>query len=375
MKNFVLLSIAVMLLFSCSGKKTGEFKVKGTVKNVETGLIYLQKVDEGSWIKIDSAKITKGEFMFTGSQNVPEMRYLVLKGGHSSVPFFIGNYDIDMKIDLDSVDHSVITGSPEQDIYKKYQAKTTALNEKMDKIYADWKKAKEAGDTATMKTLDAQSSSMDAASKQLIVDFSKENHGSVVAPYLIMKNAWQFDLPELKNVITAYDTTLNSSIYLQALKRRIEILQHVEIGQVAPDITLNDSTGKPVSLSSLKGKIVLVDFWASWCAPCRAENPNVVKAYQAFHAKGFDVLGVSFDTNRDRWLKAVKDDHLTWNHMSDLKGWGNAAGKVYGIMSIPANVLLDKDQKIIGKNLKGEDLQKKLAELLGEPAKAPGKKK
>ncbi len=109
---------------------------------------------------------------------------------------------------------------------------------------------------------------------------------------------------------------------------------------------------------SLKGKILLVDFWAAWCGPCRAENPNVVKAWQKYKDKGFDVLGISFDTNRDKWLKAVKDDRLTWTQVSDLKGWGNEAGKLYGINLIPANVLLDKDQKIIASGLRGEQLFK-----------------
>ena len=375
MKNFALLFVALMVLISCNAKKSGEYRIKGTVKGTETGLIYLQKVDDGSWIKTDSAKIEKGEFTFTGSQNNPEIRYLVLKGGRSAQSFFIGNYEIDMKLDMDSVERSVITGSPEQDTYKKYLDKSADLNKKTDKLYEDLKKAKEAKDTITMKALDAQSGSMEAMTKQLIVDFSKGNHSSVVAPFLIMKNAWQFELKELESLVAVMDSSLQNSIYLQNLKRRIGILKSVEIGQMAPDFSLNDTTGKPVSLSSLKGKVLLVDFWASWCSPCRAENPNVVKAYQAYHAKGFDVLGVSFDTKRDRWLKAIRNDQLTWNHISDLKGWANGAGKLYGIMSIPANVLLDKDQKIVGRNLKGEDLLKKLAELLGEPAKPQGKKK
>jgi len=138
-------------------------------------------------------------------------------------------------------------------------------------------------------------------------------------------------------------------------------------GSHAPDFQLPGEQGT-VMLSKATGSVIYVDFWASWCGPCRGENPNVVKAFNEYHQKGFDILGVSFDKDHTKWVKAVKDDNLTWNHVSDLQGWANAAGKEYGIMSIPANVLLDKDQKIVARNLRGEDLTKKLAELLGPPA-------
>jgi len=166
--------------------------------------------------------------------------------------------------------------------------------------------------------------------------------------------------------VNTLDTSLNSSIYTQSLKNRVTLLKSVDIGQPAPDFTLSDTTGNPFGLSDIKGGYLLVDFWASWCSPCRAENPNIVKVFKAYNNKGFNILGVSFDTNRDKWIQAIKDDNLTWHHVSDLKGWGNAAGKLYGIMSIPANVLLDPDRKIIAHNLKGEELMKRLEELLGQ---------
>jgi thiol-disulfide isomerase/thioredoxin len=129
---------------------------------------------------------------------------------------------------------------------------------------------------------------------------------------------------------------------------------------------MNDLNGNPLLLSSLYGKYLLVDFWASWCGPCRRENPNVVAAYKRFHEKGFDILGVSFDKEKDKWQQAVKDDRLAWNHVGDLKGWGNAAGKLYAINSIPANVLLDPEGIIIAKNLREKELHSFLEALFTE---------
>lgn len=150
------------------------------------------------------------------------------------------------------------------------------------------------------------------------------------------------------------------------LKKLVQASNSMMPGAEAPDFTMNTPDGKPLSLKDFRGKILLIDFWASWCGPCRRENPNVVKMYKKYHDKGFDVLGVSLDKDEKRWLDAIEQDGLTWNHVSDLKGWANAAAQLYGVSSIPHTVLLDKDGKIIARNLRGPALEQKLAEIFGE---------
>jgi peroxiredoxin len=138
----------------------------------------------------------------------------------------------------------------------------------------------------------------------------------------------------------------------------------LEIGNIAPDFTLKTPDDKSVSLTSLRGKVVLIDFWAAWCRPCRMENPNVVKAYQTYRAKGFDILGVSLDEDKEKWMKAIAQDKLTWTQVSDLKGWESDVARLYGVNGIPMNFLLDKDGKIIAKNLRGTQLEQTLDKVL-----------
>jgi peroxiredoxin len=375
MKKIFLLFAVAAILVSCTGKKDS-FRISGILKGADTvaGMVYLQKMDSTGWVTMDSAAVKSGEFEFKGKVDCPDRWNLTVKGTDMMFPFFLENSDIRIVIHADSSAKLDVTGSANQDVFKRYVEQYDSVQNLINALDPVFTRADSLKDTLTLKKLDEEFNRYYSALKTLITDVAKNHPASPAGPWLIMRNSYRFELPELEVLLNGFDSTLSQSYYFKAVKKRVAILKSVQVGQPAIDFTMNDTTGKPVVLSSLKGAILLVDFWASWCGPCRAENPNVVKAYAGFHKKGFDVLGVSFDRNKEKWVKAIKEDNLAWNHVSDLLYWGNAAGKLYGISSIPSNVLLDRDQKIIGRNLQGEALIAKLTELLGPPETVPAKR-
>ncbi|MEI6749294.1 MAG: TlpA disulfide reductase family protein [Bacteroidota bacterium] len=364
MRKTLYLFLLASILASCTSKKNDLYTINGTISGTAKGKIFLQKRELDKFVKTDSSEIKDGKFSFTGNVAIPEMRYFTLDQTETILPFFIENAEFTITAYADSLDKSIVKGGPTQELFKSYTAQSDALDSKLNDLYVSFMQAKQAGDSALLARIDSTYNALEKEKTWFTRDFLKKNPKSVVSPYLVISEAYLYELPALDSITASFDTCLNKSGYVVSLKERIAILKTVAVGQPAPDFTMNDTTGKPVKLSSFKGKVLLVDFWASWCRPCRGENPNVVKAYNEFSKKGFDVLGVSFDEDKAKWIKAIKEDKLTWSHVSDLQRWGNAAGKLYGVRSIPANVLLDKNGKIIARNLQGEALQAKLAELL-----------
>ena len=363
MRNVLAILVFVLTVFSCQSAKD-EYSIKGSITGVETGKVYLLKLVGEQPQSIDTADIVGGKFTFKGKMESPDIRLLRLNDQDYFAQFFLDNANITVTAQKDSLRNTKITGSPTQDIFKTYVAEMEKLNKEVMALQGKYQNAMSTGNTSEADKAKIDYQALVDNNKVYTKNFVKEHSSSVVSPYItLFQLADQIDVAELDSIAGKFAPELSNSEYVIKIKELIQEQKKTAIGAVAPDFTMNDPDGKPISLASFKGKIVLVDFWAAWCGPCRQENPNVVKLYQQYHSKGFEILGVSLDRTKDDWLKAIKDDNLTWTHVSDLQFWQNAAARLYGVNAIPQSFLLDKDGKIIGKGLRGEQLANKLMEL------------
>ena len=228
-----------------------------------------------------------------------------------------------------------------------------------------YRNAEQTNDHDAMEKIENEYNQIEKNQNNYQTLFLTKNSNSFVAAYILYNNRYNYELNEIEDFVNNFNINIEND-YSKLLDEYIAILQRVDIGQPYLDFTQETPEGDMLSLSELvgKSKLLLIDFWASWCGPCRAENPNVVEVYKDYHEKGFDILGVSLDMEKEKWIKAIEDDELVWHNISDLKYWNNEAAKSYGISSIPSNLLLDENGTIIAKNLRGEDLRKKVEEIL-----------
>jgi peroxiredoxin len=361
MKKLILASIAVITWASCS-LDARKAKVTGTVKNMGNGEIYF--IQSGDEKMIDTVKVTGDNFSFEKDLKEPTVfmvnfgaeqqpGFLILENGNTNVSYTMG--------DINSLH---IEGGKEQGIYNSFLTMCKPVFSQMDSL-GKVAMANESN-AELMNSLQEEFFRLDGGLKQTQLKFIEENKSSIATAFIAVNyinEKMDKNYAEVDKIYNQLDDKVKASYYGKKLLELGSQLKGTSIGQPAPDFTLNDVNDKPISLSSYKGKITLVDFWASWCGPCRGENPNVVAAYNVYHNDGFEILGVSLDDNKAKWLDAIEKDKLTWTQVSDLQGWSSAAASLYGIQSIPSNVLIDKDGNILAKDLRGEALENKLKEL------------
>jgi thiol-disulfide isomerase/thioredoxin len=345
------------------------YTLKGTIAGMHTGKIYLLHAETAMPAAIDSTVTDdQGRFVFEGKTGAAEWCVLTLNPGlevpRSQKYFFLEKGVLLVNAKKDSLDRAIVSGTVLQEELRAYQEEDRAAID-WDRYYAAHRAAAAKKDKRQLDSVEALLKTMYDRQRQVASQFiTAHPHSYASAFALNQRYNYNPDIPELEHLFALLDPEIQQSFFGRNIKQTIAKGTLTGIGRPAPSFSQADADGRPVSLASLKGQYLLLDFWASWCGPCRAENPNVVKAYKRYHPKGFEILGISLDDRKDQWLAAVKKDGLNWKQVSDLKGGYNSAAILYGVQVIPTNYLLDKDGTIIAANLRGDDLEKKLAELL-----------
>ena len=328
MKKSLFVLIIALIAVSCTQKQEESVLLSGRVEGVESGIVYLQKFRNKTFDVIDSSEIVNGEFSFSKDVELPEIYGLSLDSTKGSFLLF-----------LDENQANVVLDSA------NYYRNTTVEGSELHNLYVDYK---------SQRNVEIDS-------------FIRQHPSSLVSAYALYRDySYRLTPEQIRSNIDLLDPSLRNTPYVETLEELIPTLEEVAVGNEAPNFTATDTEGNSVEFADHigKSKYVFLDFWASWCGPCRRENPNIVRAYEEYKDKGFDIFAVSLDHSKAGWLAAIEKDKLTWTNVTDLKHWDSEPAKLYGVRAIPSNFLIDENGVIVAKNLKGEDLHNTLNDLL-----------
>ncbi|MDH5399605.1 MAG: TlpA family protein disulfide reductase [Cyclobacteriaceae bacterium] len=371
-KHFIYLLVLVFIACTSPQQQAeGQegLKIFGKINNPQQGTVSLEMAEENQFIFHSNIEIGEnGSYEHPVDISAPGI-YRVNFYDLQQVVLILDQDAIELNVDGSTAQgFKEIKGSRDHDLISNVQQQTTSFQTSPEFVALNQKfqEAAQSKNEQVMANLRAEYAVMEDANLKKIAGLIRQHPTSLAAVDLLRSGQFldkdkYFEVYEfVAGEITDKYPDLK---YVASFKEMVDGMKKLAIGQVAPDFSLPNPDGEMVSLSSLRGNYVLVDFWAKWCRPCRVENPNVVRMYNKYNEKGFEVFGVSLDRNKEDWLQAIEEDGLTWTHVSDLKFWNSEAAKLYGVTAIPFALLLNPDGEIIGKNLRGQALESKLAEI------------
>lgn len=357
MKKIALLLLVTICTMSCTNDKTYKLTVSGDVSD---NIVLILQTDHASRnaLEIQASEVTDEKLVFTGVLEAPCMARLE-SGNNKSSSFILSNIKGKVTIgeDLEVIETRL---GYQQEMKNDYDR--LMQSDKKQELYTALRQ-EERGSEAYTSILE-KVRELSKNDKDLQVSFIEEHPDAMMSPYALWRIYTGLQEDEAIRLFHLIDTNLQKQAQYMFVAPTILAWEKNPVGAEVPDLVQNDTTGKPVHLHSFKGKYLLIDFWASWCSPCRAANPEMVELYNKYHKKGFEILGVSLDKNREDWLKAIEDDGLVWEQVSDLKGWDNEISDYFGINSIPSTMLIGPDSRIIAKKLHADELDQKLKEIL-----------
>ena len=372
MKKIVFIITSALLFVACNNLKDNEFLISGTANGIENGKkVFIEVQTETGTLAKDTAVVTDGKFELKGITEEIDLGFIRIENEQINLPLILEEGNININIVKDSLHKSTLGGTPNNDKFQKFNTESRAISEKVAKFEKDngpeMQKAQMSNDTVTINKLLKEYKKFQNEMNDYSKKFIKENPDAYLS-VLLLENFLmrQYLTPEeIKSYFEGLDKDVKETKSGKKIKTALDSMTAIVIGKPAPNFSAPSPEGKTISLKESLGKVTIIDFWASWCGPCRAENPNVVALYNEFHPQGLNIIGVSLDKDAAKWKEAIAKDGLIWPHVSNLKFWEDPIAKQYNVQSIPATFILDEKGNIVAKDLRGEELRAKVAALLG----------